>query len=265
MIFNHGMLISRTRKIEFGSTIMGKKAKGAPAPDPAIMLTTVTEHTTSLDGEFFKIATDDAVKIYDFLKHRHIIQEGDFSGVSVERTAKTEKQKQWYETSAGYYSEDSYTGSCPRHWVNGEGYYNHYEVFTGYTHATKEITTSKRADIRRDDENLYFAQETIDLPVLKEKYEAALEKTPVDKIMGALLGEGAAPITKAFNRINKLKPLSLNDTLDPAKVSALQSAHAAAVKNVQDAVGHSGIVGILPFQAVQSLVTRATGRDLLAA
>ena len=186
-----------------------------------------------------------------------IINKGDFSGVSIDKTQKYRKVQQWVETRAGY-TEPAGRGITddwePEHWVGAEGYHHDVQVPDGFTKTTC-ITSSKRADIRQETGVLVLAQETINQEALQNSYKAALSTNPVKDVLGAVLGaETTKSLTDAFNAVRALKPLSIEDALDNRKIKALQTAHAEAVAGVKNAVKESGIIGILQKTNVQALV-----------
>lgn len=238
-------------------------------PSTSLMLTVVTGQPVQNAvmrglGAYLKIETPVPVNTFDSIKGDGLLNKGDFSGVSTDKTPRTVTRHTWVQTRAAHW-EPAGHDICDN-WVEGhmapaEGYNAHYEVFDGFDEKTV-ITTSKRADIRQEKGALFMAVETINEPALSAHYQKALREKPVQDILNRLLGaEKTRYLTAAFNEVRSLKPLSVDETLDTGKVKALQTAHARAVANVKDTVQSSGISGLIGKNETQALVKRACGLD----
>lgn len=216
-------------------------------------------------GAYLKIETPAPADTFDSIKGNGLLNKGDFSGASADKTPRTVTRHVWVQTRAARW-EAAGRDICDN-WVEGhmapaEGYNAPYEVFDGFSEKTV-ITTSKRADIRQEKGALFMAVETINEPALSVQYQKALREKPVQNILNRLLGaEKTSSLTSAFNEVRSLKPLSLDETLDTTKVTALQTAHARAVANVKDAVQSSGIAGLIGKNETQVLIKRACGLEL---
>ncbi len=213
-------------------------------------------------GKYLKMKTSSPVKTYDLMRDEKLLNKGDFSGVTTDKTPKTRTEYKWVQTRAAYW-ESAGRDMCDN-WVDGhmesaEGYDEPYEVFDGYNETTV-ITTSKRADIRQEKGALFLALETINEAALQKSYEAALKKNPVKDILAAVVGtEKTESLTAVFEAVASIKPLNLEDSLDPAKVKTLQEKHAAAVNGVKAAVRRSGLADFLGHDETSALVKRACG------
>ncbi len=239
--------------------------------DPAqkSMLSIVAGAKTSIAGEYFKVRTDKPVQTYKTLKAAGVLANGDFSGVSVDKTPKYKKVSWEKVIDPGRYepagertgwSDEKYW--APAEWVGRRTQTVTDDEYDGLSEQTM-ITTSKRADIRQKGGALFLAQETIDLEKLEAKYNEFLQKKPVADIFEPVVGaEHTKSLTDAFAAVKGIKPLGVKDTLDPKKVSALQGSHVRAVENVKAAVRNSGIIKLLGAPDVQNLVQRACGLDL---
>jgi hypothetical protein len=189
---------------------------------PAVMMAVVTGQKSFCDEEYLKVKTESPVATYDTLNAAGIINKDDFSGVSIDKTQKYKKERQWVETRAGH-TESAGRGICddwePEHWVDATGYYHDVELPDGLTKTTC-ITSSKRADIRQEPDVLFLAHETINQEALQKSYKAALSNKPVKDVLHVVLGaEKTKSLTDAFNAVRALKPLSIEDTLDNGKIT----------------------------------------------
>ncbi|MEZ0225232.1 MAG: hypothetical protein ACAH83_11805 [Alphaproteobacteria bacterium] len=240
--------------------------EGADLKQLALMATVVTGAKAAENGDYLKLKTDSPVALFESIQQAGLLNKGDFSGVSVEKTQKYRKTEEEVVDSPGYWQEAGMysTYSDDKHWEEagwvGRSTHNiTVDVPDGFN-STTQITSSKRADIRQEKNALFLAWETIDTEALKESYEKALAKKPVAEVLTSIVGSRKAQsLTEAFNAVKSIKPLTVEEANDNDAVQALQKTYAAAVAGVKQAVADSGLSDVLQKAQVRSLVKRGSG------
>lgn len=224
-----------------------------------VNIVTGKDVTVACAGDSLKINTADPISVYKLLKDERIIRSGDFSGVKDEEKQKFREKEFWVKTGSYYGQRYAYG---PNELIE-EGYDEMRTVPDG-TERVVEITRSKRADIRREEKALFLAEETIDAEALKLKYQSVLSKGPIEDILEKVVSKKTAQsLTRVFNAVKNIKPLSVEKTLDKEAVKSLQESYEAAIAGLKTTVINSGILEILPKEDVKKLVKRAVGVDVL--
>lgn len=236
--------------------------KSVNAETLPVMLAVITGTPVKEKGDYIELATDNPDKAYLELSKAGLVNKGEWTGLNVTRVPRIRQEREYIQTEAPHWEEEYRNEAdtiIPREYVEGSGHYKTFGVVSGYDDQIS-ISTSKRADIRRDGNTLLMAREVIDEKAVAKLYEKTIGEKPVEEILKSMLGwNKARTLLNAFEDVKKVKPLSVEAANDDNEVKMLRDAYQKAVGGVKQAVEDSGVLDILPKEKVRDIVRRGSG------